>query len=230
MDLLVDLHRIYYFIFILVFVILFIVLIFSYSRIGLAILRSKANMERHNRPIIEQKTIVKSTTCLNLLCCKHKNKITKTNATDVFILDAPTMSTQASNPTEIDYILPESSISGSDGDEDNHLAKTTTPLPKEKPITVRKVDKNNKAKRSLRTTRLTFLVCLVFLLSWLPPWSWFVASNFVTPFNTNFVTYMTLRLFLPMTFLVNTFTNPLLYIALNESFREKVKTLIICKK
>ena len=226
--LMADLHRIYYIIFILVFVILFVVLIFSYSSIALAILRSKANMERHNKPKEEPNTEMKGKMCLKMLCCESWKKTNKNRATTLFVLDDPTMSTQqVSNTTEVGYI-PESSTGGSIDDEDDRTAVTTGSAPK--PAKVRQEDKNTKAKRSLRTTRLTFLVCLVFVLSWLPPWAWFAASNFVTPFNTNYTTYMTLRLFLPMTFLVNTFANPLFYISLNESFREKVKTLIVCRK
>ena len=223
-----ELHRIYYVTFVLVFVILFIVIIFSYFNIALAILRSRANIERHNKSKDEPKNDIKCKKCVKMICCGNWNKINKNTATNVYFVDDSTTSTQQTTTfTQAVYIPSESSTSGNDdlknGSVDHPAATTGSASAL---VNVRQVDKTTKARRSLRTTRLTFLVCLVFVLSWLPPWAWFAASNFVTPKTTNYQTYMALRLFCPMSFLINTFANPLLYISLNESFREKVKNLI----
>ncbi|MEW8545655.1 MAG: 7 transmembrane receptor [Candidatus Thiodiazotropha sp.] len=83
----------------------------------------------------------------------------------------------------------------------------------------------NKKDRNLRITRITFLICLIFAITWLPPWISFIMYIFITPGVAQHPTFRAVNLFLPNTYLINTFTNPILYTVLNRRFRHKLKRL-----
>ncbi|KAH3812500.1 hypothetical protein DPMN_140935 [Dreissena polymorpha] len=73
---------------------------------------------------------------------------------------------------------------------------------------------------SIRTTRIAFLVCAVFVISWLPPWiSFFLATKPSFPANPTVVRFM---LFGKMTYLLNTVVNPFIYTWFNRKFRQKL--------
>ena len=215
----------YYFAVILVFMILFFIIIFSYSNIVLVILRSKANVERHSRP---KKDTDNERKCFKMICCGKPISINNNKETNKCVVDDQTIrQNTSSTQVHVAYVLPESSASGLNDGQTKRTEANDRSVPT--PARVGRADKLTRVQRSLRTTRLTFVVCVVFVLSWLPPWGWFATGSFVTPTSIGYQTFMALNLFCPMTFLINTFANPLLYISLNASFREKVRNLVKLK-
>ena len=92
--------------------------------------------------------------------------------------------------------------------------------------TVQRLNENRRLKRSLKTTRIVFLICLIFVLSWIPPWASFINFLFMPPITKQSPTYLLVNMFCKMTFLINTFSNPILYTALNSTFRDKLKKVI----
>ncbi|KAH3812503.1 hypothetical protein DPMN_140938 [Dreissena polymorpha] len=81
---------------------------------------------------------------------------------------------------------------------------------------------------SIRTTRIAFLVCAVFIISWLPPWiCFFLATNPTFLAKPTVVRFM---LFGKMTYLFNTVANPFVYTWFNSKFRQKLIGLFRCCK
>ena len=80
-------------------------------------------------------------------------------------------------------------------------------------------------RKSLRMTMIAFLVCLIFVLSWLPPWLIFIVNLFLSNEARSTQTYSNSGLFCKMAYLINLFTNPILYTVLNKNFREKLRTI-----
>ncbi|KAH3883037.1 hypothetical protein DPMN_006985 [Dreissena polymorpha] len=81
-------------------------------------------------------------------------------------------------------------------------------------------------RKSLRTTVISFIVCAVFVISWLPPWiCFFIALN--PPF-IKIPTMARLMLFGKMTYLLNTVVNPLVYTLFSTRFRHHIKRLFKC--
>ena len=80
-------------------------------------------------------------------------------------------------------------------------------------------------RKSLRMTMIAFLVCLIFVLSWLPPWLIFIVNLFLSNEARSTQTYSTSGLFCKMAYLINSFTNPILYTVLNKNFREKLRNI-----
>ena len=83
-------------------------------------------------------------------------------------------------------------------------------------------------RKSLRMTMIAFLVCLIFVLSWLPPWLIFIANLFLSNEARSTQTYSTSGLFCKLAYLINSFTNPILYTVLNKNFREKLRNVCAC--
>ena len=94
---------------------------------------------------------------------------------------------------------------------------------------VKSMNEKRRLRRSLKTTRIDFLICLIFVLSWIPPWASFITFLFTSPSTKKSPTYLVVSLFFRMTFLINTFSNPILYTALNNKFRDKLKKFI-CRR
>ncbi|KAH3812501.1 hypothetical protein DPMN_140936 [Dreissena polymorpha] len=79
---------------------------------------------------------------------------------------------------------------------------------------------------SIRTTRIAFLVCAVFVISWMPPWiCFFLATNPTFLVKPTVVRFM---LFGKMTYLLNTVVNPFVYAWFNRKFRQQLKGLLRC--
>ena len=95
--------------------------------------------------------------------------------------------------------------------------------------TVKSMNEIRRLRRSLKTTRIVFLICLIFILSWIPPWVSFINFVFMSPSTKTGPTYLVVNMFFRMTYLINTFSNPILYTAFNKKFRDKVKK-IICRR
>lgn len=81
---------------------------------------------------------------------------------------------------------------------------------------------------SLRTTKIAFLVCTLFILTWIPPWASFILSA-IPEMNLN-KTAVTFALFGRMTYLINNMTNPILYTWLNRKFRKNIVAIFTCCK
>ena len=92
-------------------------------------------------------------------------------------------------------------------------------------VDISSLREHTRVRKYLRTTRIVFLICLIFVLSWLPPWISFI--NFVLlPRETKLTpTYLTMIMFCRMAYLVNSFTNPILYTVLNRKFRERLRNV-----
>ncbi|XP_052218247.1 thyrotropin-releasing hormone receptor-like [Dreissena polymorpha] len=81
---------------------------------------------------------------------------------------------------------------------------------------------------SIQTTRIAFLVCAVFVISWLPPWiCFFLATKPSFLANPTVVRFM---LFGKMTYLLNTVVNPFVYPWFNRKFRQQLNELFRCNK
>ena len=92
--------------------------------------------------------------------------------------------------------------------------------------TVKSMNEIRRLRGSLKTTRIVFLICLIFVLSWIPPWASFITFVFMSPTTKMSATYLMVNMFFRMTYLINTFSNPILYTALNKKFRDKLKKFI----
>ena len=83
-----------------------------------------------------------------------------------------------------------------------------------------------------RTTKIMFIVTLVFLLSWIPTLAMFPIRRMVD-YHKNLCAQV-LALFARKAFLINTFTNPIFYIWMSSSFKERTKvtleSLLRCSK
>jgi hypothetical protein len=81
---------------------------------------------------------------------------------------------------------------------------------------------------SQRTTQISFLVCTVFILSWIPPWLCFVLASI--PGMRTDINVVKFMLFGRMTYLVNGFSNPIIYTLLNKKFRTRILEIFCCKR
>ena len=88
---------------------------------------------------------------------------------------------------------------------------------------------HRRVRQSLKTTRIAFLICLIFVLSWLPPWISFINFVFLPPKTKLTSTYVAIQMFSRMAYLFNSFTNPILYTILNKKFRDKLRKCVCMK-
>ena len=124
-----------------------------------------------------------------------------------------------------------------DTDRDQHIESLEQTAPRSMritvnsqfPKTVQRINENRRLRRSLKTTRIVFCICLIFVLSWIPPWASFISFIVMSPTSRTNPTYLEDNMFCRMTYLINTFSNPMLYTALNTTFREKVKKFL-CRR
>ena len=94
---------------------------------------------------------------------------------------------------------------------------------------IKRLNEHRRLRRCVMTTRIAFLICLIFVLSWLPPWISFISFVCVPPATKLTPLYQTIDLFCEKTYLINTFTNPILYTILNKTFRQKLRGFICLK-
>ena len=139
---------IYYMAFVVVFIALFVIVNFCYANIALTILRSKKNLEKyagdttHETNADSERTLAH---CFHIMCCIHRG-------------DAS--SVPQVNTSEI-YVLPESSTSIDKIHDRNKSAKLTKPqVSHDRGFKIH--DRQSRINKSLRTTRITFIVCLIF--------------------------------------------------------------------
>ena len=89
--------------------------------------------------------------------------------------------------------------------------------------------KDSRVNKSLRTTRMTFIICLIFLISWIPPWISFAVNNVAAIETKTGTSFLIFQLFGNKSFLINTFTNPVVYIMMDHTFRDNMRKLFVCK-
>lgn len=94
---------------------------------------------------------------------------------------------------------------------------------KKKPIAI-----EDKRMISLRTTKIAFLVCTIFVVSWIPPWVSFIIAT--SPKLLTKIRVIEFLMFGKMTHLLNTVANPILYTGLNRKFRDHTKSILFCNK
>ena len=83
-------------------------------------------------------------------------------------------------------------------------------------------------RRNIRITRVVFLVCTVFVVSWIPPWvCFFMATAQNMSLNPVLVRY---AMFARMTHLLNTIANPILYTGFNAKFRSQLRQIFCLVK
>ncbi|KAL3847681.1 hypothetical protein ACJMK2_018578 [Sinanodonta woodiana] len=78
-------------------------------------------------------------------------------------------------------------------------------------------------RRLFRTTKVSFLITITFIISWLPVWIYTVLAytkNFKDPYAP---------FFLKQSYVINTFMNPILCLACNRIFWNKAKGLFVKK-
>lgn len=80
---------------------------------------------------------------------------------------------------------------------------------------------------SLRTTKIAFIVCTLYIVTWIPPWTCFILS--AIPGMKQNIIALKYMLFGRMTYLINNTTNPILYTWLNRKFREKIREILCCQ-
>lgn len=95
--------------------------------------------------------------------------------------------------------------------------------PERKPKEMSVVDRKNV---SLRTTKIAFFVCSIFVITWIPPWvCFFIATSPKLLAKRLVIHYM---MFGRMTYLLNNVANPILYTGMNRKFRMHVKRILSC--
>ena len=92
-------------------------------------------------------------------------------------------------------------------------------------VDISSLSEHTRVSKCLRTTRIVFLICLIFVLSWLPPWISFINFVLLPPETKLTPTYLTMIMFCRMAYLVNSFTNPILYTVLNRKFRQRLRNV-----
>ena len=208
-------HKIYYLLTIVVFVVAFAIVIFSYSNIAVVIMKSKANIEKYSSVTENDHPKIKCLHCITLLCCGR--------------LNYNIISTTFQEPAESGLSNSVFNVTESSTCDDSRFARMVINRPG---LTrVKPVNKLAKLKKRLKTTRLTFLPCFIFVLTWTPPWVWYAVANFVKPGEIPYPTFVACNFFLRRSYLINIVTNPLLMISLNENFRKRAKYTcsMLCK-
>ena len=77
-------------------------------------------------------------------------------------------------------------------------------------------------QRNLRITRLLFVVTAVFILSWVPPYIAMVKGFYIGYSFPLTLTEMLLLSYGPSVYVINTFSNPIIYAALSAIYRRHV--------
>lgn len=76
------------------------------------------------------------------------------------------------------------------------------------------------SSESSRTSKLAFLVCAVYILTWLPAWAMLIIAIFPT-ISSHPIT-KSIGIFAKKAFLINTVANPITYVWLNTKFRSLI--------
>ena len=120
-----------------------------------------------------------------------------------------------------------SSQTPADGQVERTIFRQTSSQSKQSTasVDISSLRERTRVRKCLRTTTIVFLICLIFVLSWLPPWISFINFVLLPPETKLTPTYLTMIMFCRMAYLVNSFTNPILYTVLNRKFRERLRNV-----
>ncbi|XP_060565322.1 trace amine-associated receptor 3-like [Ruditapes philippinarum] len=228
----------YYLLVFLIFICAAIIVVFSYCNVTKTVLDSEANVARHANRTYNLNRRNKTFCCCIPSCRKGKvapslsqmsrNRPSRDGEQSVgarhviiednkdIIQDQRQIHMQTISDGQITATITQSQPS--DRTTDNCITRPTA-------------SNNTSTQRrtsSQRTTQISFLVCTVFILSWIPPWLCFILASIPgTLTDINVVKFM---LFGRMTYLVNGFSNPIIYTLLNKKFRTRILEIFCCKR
>lgn len=84
---------------------------------------------------------------------------------------------------------------------------------------------SRRERRDFRITALLFLVTVIFIVSWIPPYVSMIKAFYIGyTFPISIPDYIIL-MYGPGIFMINNFANPLLYVLLNPVFRRNIKEM-----
>ena len=213
--------KLYYLCFIILFVASFVTVIFSYSNIAVVILKSKSNLEKYSTGTENDNAKVKCGCFISLLCCGQQSfDITAT----VDTVEQSTETEQRSSNDPQVFVLSESRFRNTNGSASMQNNAGNTELMPAPPVR-----KDTKQNKRVETTRLTFLLCLIFVLTWAPPWVWYAIAVIWKAKNIPHQTLVACDFFLRRSYMINVVTNPILMILLNTKFRENAKNILTCR-
>ncbi|KAL4219966.1 Protein tyrosine phosphatase type IVA 1 [Mactra antiquata] len=207
----------YYLMVFFTFVLAISSVLFAYIKVTRTVIKSETNIKKHKNLFGRNRVVPVS---LNQSSGLFKDTVYKAG-THVSTTSSHKMTSQdisketiAIPNTEISAISFEPSSCGTPADG-GKLQLPRVPLPRE---TRRGQNVQNS---STRTTKIAFCVCVVFILSWIPPWvSFFLAT--IPSMRTN-IQVIQFMMFGRMTYLINGVANPILYTWLNRKFREYIR-------
>ena len=75
-----------------------------------------------------------------------------------------------------------------------------------------------------RTTKIMFAVTLVFILSWVPPWTSYFYKQLAK--NQETIAGNVFAMFARKTYMINTFMNPIFYILMSSVFKKRTKQIL----
>ena len=130
---------------------------------------------------------------------------------------------------QVDYNISRifTSQTPADGQVERNIFRQTSSQSKQSTasVDISSLRERTRVRKCLRATTIVFLICLIFVLSWLPPWISFINFVLLPPETKLTPTYLTMTMFCRMAYLVNSFTNPILYTILNRKFRERLRNV-----
>ena len=223
---------VYYLIVFLVFCISTVTVVVAYVKVSQAISKSEKTVIRHqvNNGEHEQSSS-KCLLCLNFACLRSRGSKISPNGTTTPRNKSLHLSEETSTRLTVPLAV------GGVGHSPPIVAWSTRTSSESTFISV---PVSTSAKTSVgrangqrvlpqirpRTTRIAFIVCALFVISWLPPWvCFFIALKLSLRLTPTVASFM---LFGKMTYLLNTVANPVVYISFNRKFRQHIKGLFTC--
>ena len=234
----------YYLMVFLSFLVATITFLVSYISVARAIINSEKNVRRHHEAIMMSRP---PTCCVYWFCFKpgfHTNRVEPIFTSNISgscptrvtmeITDRPFNTTSSSNkntgtskPTLFINKWTTDFCENSNSSSSNYLENSKPARPKDKSTISTVARTEDKRTVSLRTTKIAFLVCSIFVLTWIPPWVAFLIAT--SPKLLTQKVIIEFMMFGRMTHLLNTVTNPILYTGLNRKFRNHAKSIMLCK-
>lgn len=224
--------NIYYIIVLLIFVIAAGIVVFSYVSVAKVIKQSDATMWRHRQSSqLSMKRNPHTSSCSLNQVAPRKDDVASCH--DVIETLNCNNENNSQRPCSTDRNVTQYSLSLlSIGSGMRDKLTTSKAVSTEKTTSVIKTTSSvnqtaflKQSMASLRTTKIAFLVCAIYVITWIPPWAIFILSMSGQNLNG---TLFGFKLFGKMTYLINTITNPVLYTWLNRKFRRKIQQLLCC--
>ena len=217
----------YYLFVFLIFVFATFVVVFSYCKVTKAVIASETNIARHSGNY-ELNRRNKHFCC----CCCFPYKRTNTVAPSTITtsrneLFRGSSSSSRNTPTQrenyrLEVPRPKHIRTITHGQVTSVSGQMPELVTEDNQMCNRVSDSHTRQRKSasLRTTKISFLVCSVFILTWIPPWLCFVLAAIPgMKSNMNVLKFM---IFGKMTYLINGFSNPIIYTLMNKKFRRRI--------